>query len=376
MDNLLPTITVLMAEASVVLLFLLAILCWRYLRRKRQHEAEIETLIAMAQGREITLPTGAAQPEPEPAPVAPPESGPEAETAAPPVTGEAAGESEGGNDSSTPEPAPPLQPAKASARTAEPHAAVIAAAAAQDQLGEFLKAGLAEIRHAQELMDTKLNQIRHDHQKLAANIFRALEKTGKDIADSRHEIDSMQQVLGQLRKRIVATSSAVPAPTAPRPVAPRQLETAPEPAAAQRAEPRARVSVVSSGAAATSHEPVVTTEGLSPDDPDLILDRETLDRLAAPSDARPGNGGIAVEEISLDDLDPQDIREAIGGKSSPFSSPAQVFFQSSTENMPQGWYFSVHGGPPQGPFTDKLTAELVMEEVASSALPRRETGKA
>lgn len=375
MDNLLPTITVLMAEASVVLLFLLAILCWRYLRRKRQHEAEIETLIAMAQGREITLPGGAAQ-----------ESGPEPETAAPLVAREAAdesgseseSESESGNDSPAEPAATPPSP-RASARTAEPPpaaGAVVASAAAQDPLGEFVKARLAEIRHAQELMDAKLNQIRHDHQKLAANLFRALEKTGKDIADGRHEIDTMHQALSQLRKRIIATSSAVPAPT-PRPVAPRQAET-PEPAVAPPAEPSAppTVAAVAADAATAGHEPVALAEGLRADDPDLILDRETLDRLSAPSDARPGNGGIAVEEISLDDLDPQDIREAIGGKSSPFSNPAQVFFQSSTEDMPQGWYFSVHGGPPQGPFTDKLTAELVMEEVASAALPRRETGKA
>lgn len=371
MDNLLPTITVLMAEASVVLLFLLAILCWRYLRRKRQHEAEIETLIAMAQGREITLPTGAA-----PEPLAAQASGPEADTGSPVVARETAGES--GDHSSMPaqeQPAaPPHQPARASARAAEPApAAAIAAMAAQEQLGEFLKARLAEIRHAQELMDAKLNQIRHDHQKLAANIFRALEKTGKDVADSRHEIDTMHQLLGQLRKRIIANASAMPA-TAPRPV-PRRPETTPEPVAVPQPDPRASASAASSAGAA-DHESAAAAEGLSPDDPDLILDRETLDRLSAPSDARPGNGGIAVEEISLDDLDPQDIREAISGKSSPFSTPAQVFFQSSTENMPQGWYFSVHGGPPQGPFTDKLTAELVMEEVASSALPRRETGKA
>jgi hypothetical protein len=156
-------------------------------------------------------------------------------------------------------------------------------------------------------------------------------------------------------------------------------ESAPEPSAAaaqQPTEPRAPDASKPPSASPARDQSITVAEGLSPNDPDLILDREILDRLSSPDDARPGNGGIAVEEISLDDLDPQDIREAISGKNSPFATPAQVFFQSSTtEDMPQGWYFSVHGGAPQGPFTDKLTAELVMEEVACSTVPpRREVG--
>lgn len=359
MDNLLPTITVLMAEASVVLLLLLGFLSWRYLRRKRQHEAEIETLIAMAQGREITLPA--------------------ASTTEPPAVAVADGTQAAPSDTSEENDSVEKQAPGASDESVteeEPVPAPIPTAAEQHS---ELTARLAEIRHAQELMDAKLNQLRHDHQKLAANIFRALEKTGKDVASGRHEIDRTYQLLGELRKKIAAlpnTPTMTPAPAVATPRTQAAPIAEPRSAPAPQVEIAAEQVATHTGARQARIEASEADEllGLDPEDPDLVLDQDTLDRLAAPAAYRPGNGGIAVEEISLDDLAPQDIREAISGKSSLFSTPTQVFFQSSTQETAQGWYFSVDGGLPHGPFSDKLTAELVMEEVTGAAPPRRELG--
>lgn len=356
MDNLLPTITVLMAEASVVLLILLGFLCWRYLRRKRQHEAEIETLIAMAQGREITLPAANAIASPNTAQGA---SARESQTPDNKVESGAA-------QTDGQEPVPPDQ----EAAPAEP---VVQSAAPAIDYGE-LAARLAEIRHAQELMDAKLNQLRHEHQKLAANIFRALEKTGKDVAASRHEIEHGQQLLGELRKRITALPSMLSVPLASVVATQANTPRRPEPAP-QRPAPASEVgTAVNTGFPGPGVDGAAEHQGLDASDPDLILDQETIDRIAEPVPTRPGNGGIAVEEISLDDLDPRDIHEAISVKSPLFSPRAQVFFQSSTHDVAQGWYFSVDGSPPQGPFSDKLTAELVMEEVTGIAPQRREMG--
>jgi hypothetical protein len=358
MDNLLPTITVLMAEASVVLLILLGFLSWRYLRRKRQHEAELETLIAMAQGREVTLPPATtAKPATTP-------SGSGQESASPGIEAEKeADQTEAQSPLAADEQAPAVESIQ------QPVSPTVA-----DQ--SEIMARLAEIRHAQELMDGKLNQLRHDHQKLAASIFRALEKTGKEMAAGRHEIDRTHQLLNELRKRITALPTLLAAPLSAIHL-PQAQATKSGPASAAPEAPPSPPATTSPVEADSSPAMALDTgeiQGLDPQDPDLVLDQETLERLAEPVSRPPGNGGIAVEEISLDNLDPQDIHEAIGGKSSLFSTPTQVFFQSSTQDMAQGWYFSVDGGPPQGPFSDKLTAELVMEEVTGSAPLRRELG--
>lgn len=355
MDNLLPTITVLMAEASVVLLLLLGFLSWRYLRRKRQHEAEIETLIAMAQGREISVPSVAAATTPAQQPTA---------SGAEPAVSESNVAAESGSADSH-------EPAASAQEIAAPEPVQQRAAPAIDY--SELVARLAEIRHAQELMDAKLNQLRHDHQKLAANIFRALEKTGKDVTAGRHEIERTQQLLVELRKRITALPGMLSKPLASITASPTHAKSSPAPTPApQHAGPRDTIAEIHhaeiAAVAAEEHH------GLDPHDPDLILDKETLDRIAEPAHHVPGNGGIAVEEISLDDLDPRDIHEAISVKSPLFATATQVFFQSSTQDTAQGWYFSINGGPAQGPFSDKLTAELVMEEVTGVTPPRRELG--
>lgn len=371
MENLLPTITVLMAEASVVLLVLLAGIVFLNARRKRQHQAEIETLMEMANGRNISLPEqaqsaraerasaeAAAQEQPAV------EAGQNEPTAATQATADEPSAVQIGQEEKRPSPA---------ARPAihQPDPMVNRLAAEQqhpaDERLRKMDERLAEIRHALELMDGKVNQMRQDHQKLAATVLRALEKTGKETTALRQEFEPIQNVLNEVRKRMTATppvpaSAPVPAATsapdnkthrparAPHRPAAAGPAPAPRPARPEHAAPM---------------PPAASPTNTAGDDADYVLDAATLDRLVRPAEYGAATSGIAVEEISLDDIDLRDVMEAEeSSETSPFAAGDQIFFQSSTaQGMKQGWYFSVGGAEPQGPFADKLTAELIMEEV-------------
>lgn len=335
MENLLPTITILMAEASLVLLVLLIVLLYRYGRRKRQHQAEIEALIEMAHERRgapsVAAPLAAASQA---------TASPAAPTVADPAVGAAS--------------APARRPEATALRNPPPPADAETGAVPEETRSligtEQIAQGLAEIRQAMELLDGKVSQVRHDHHKLAAHIHRTMDRLGKEAAATRHEIDALGQVLNEIRRRMVSSAAAVPAAAAARAAAPRAPAGTRAPAEQAASQPAAQSSAPPKPAPA--------------DDPDYVLDAATLERLSNTAQFGVPSAGIAVEEISLSELnvdDPHGIGDA-GGP--PFSSEDQIFFQSSTtEEMEQGWYFSMIGAQPQGPFADKRTAERVLAEM-------------
>lgn len=379
MENLLPTITVLMAEASVVLLVLLVGVVFFNTRRKRQHQAEIDALMEMANGTNIALPgrarAGAAPAVGDANPTAvsssPDESADAALAGAPPsasdrqpAAAKAAAEPVGAREEKQPSPA-----AHAPQPAAHHHEH---APKPQDTNAERIRQiddRLAEMRHALELIDGKINRFRQDHQKLAATVLRTLEKSGKETLALRQEFEPIQQILHDVRTWM----ATAPIPAA----APARAEKAQEHAhpatASAPAEARSALPPRQPASAPVAMDVDAGTESTENDE-DYVLDAATLERLVRPAEYGATTRGIAVEEIDLDDLDPRIVMEAEEA-SSPFSARDQIFFQSSTaQGMKQGWYFSAAGSDPQGPFADKLTAELVMEEITGRS-PRTQSGQ-
>lgn len=296
MENLLPTITIVLAEISVVLLALLGLLLYRYARRKRIHQAEVETLMELASGHRIALPP--ASPQRSPAAAAARHKAPEAP--------------------------PPPPPEKSGA---EPAA-----------VADALARSLAQIHQAIETVDLKISQLRHDHHKLAANLQHLIEKAGKDVTSGRRELEKLGQIMNRIREGMDSVAGQV-ASQPPGPASPNPVSLRPEPSTPARRTPPA-------------------------EDPDFILDAHTLDRLMGTAEyGVPAGGGIDVREISLSDLNLDDPHGVEQPAANPFGKDPIFFQSSSTEEMERGWYFSVSGAQPQGPFADKQTALRALGEI-------------
>lgn len=393
MENLLPTLTIIMAEVALVLLVLLIVLLYRYGRRKRLHQAEIETLMEIAQERRITLPGAAAaavptqtqpqsplQPPPEqmmnqPAPstdagVAVPDN-----TTTATDTGQMVDTGIGlnieANTKTAAEIEPPSTPQETTPSAPTPavstEADVAAAAAAPSApISDEVARDLSEIHHAMDLMDIKLAQIRHEHNKLALNMQRALEKASKERAAMHREVSAIAHMLSDLR-RTLSLSGTAQAGTHEPPSAPVSLEEQRIAAAAATGAGAASTPAKAATPAPESKAQATRATENVPEDPDYQLDASTLDRLMNTAHfGGMSSTGIDVEEIDLGDLDLNDPHGmAQHDANRPFSQDAdQIFFQSSTTaNMKPGWYFSLRGGHPQGPFGDKQTAERVLSEM-------------
>ncbi len=240
---------------------------------------------------------------------------------------------------------------------------------------------LSEIHQAMDLMEIKLAQIRHEQNKLALNVQRALEKAGKERAAMHREVSAIAHLLSDMHRRLSlpngdiggvnARGNETTAATAPRER--HQPEAAPAntplPPAAETA-PAAKTPAPNTATAPRADADRVA------EDPDLELDASTLDRLMNTTYFGDiSSTGIDVEEIDLRELDIDDPHGLAQASGRPFSQDTdQIFFQSSTTaSMKQGWYFSLRGAHPQGPFGDKQTAERVLVETQGKT---RRTGQA
>lgn len=453
MDNLIPTATIILAEASVVLLVLLTILGVRYVRRNRQHRREIETLMDMARDSRISLPgpknAGAtpvtipadrgSQPS-TPAPAAVPAgAGTTLDEAATsrarqhatqvdPHPKDATGDSPAaaaGDPARAPATAPAESAVLASAPVHDPEPALApgrdpaeaAATAAPVTDGQDVET----LRRAVTALEAKVLQAHRDHVRLAARMQRAMDQVAGDVAAARRELAELADRLlnGPARAPHTAASESrdeVPFPTdaiRPAPAVPTDdlfeagppaAESPESPAPVPTTAPRSGVAAPSVRAPAplsppepTAQEEQVSTPGEDADDsdsrwihastgpgetpaigqttaadaeptaaedPDYILDSETIERLLGADGmaASAQDSGIDVEEISLSESGPQ-WNPAPARQ--PFASQQDnIFFQSSTAGgLEQGWYISLAGEPPQGPFSDKQTAERVLHEV-------------
>ncbi|MDR2877920.1 MAG: hypothetical protein LBV36_07785 [Chromatiales bacterium] len=401
MENLLPTITVLTAEASVVLLVLLIGVMFFSIRRKRQHQAEIEALMEMANGANITLPGKARKAtEAQAAPDANSKEAPAKESSPEP---RAQGPASVAVETTAATPAAELPsavaPAAAALREEKPVMAqppITAPAAHQheqppkaspvshemydmnDERLRQMDERLSEIRHALELMDGKISRFRQDQQKLMATLLRGVQKNSEETLAIRQEFESMPYILHEIRERMAVrptfseAASAETAPASSEMASTFSVEMHPaDEAFILPAEPAA--STFSTDAMMTALTSGVAND-LTNDDDDYVLDAATLELLvgAGPKLAEYGAAthGIAVEEIDINDIEPEIVMEAVEvAGPAPIEVADQIFYQpTSTLKMKQGWYFSAAGGEAQGPFANEMTAELVMEEITGRSL--------
>lgn len=227
---------------------------------------------------------------------------------------------------------------------------------------------IGEIHHAMDLMEIKLAQIRHEQNKLALNVQRALEKAAEERAAMHREVSAIAHLISDLRRHLTQPGGNRSAEKETVATAPHRaehyIETTTMGAPISTAEPITEEITIAAA------EPRASTIPATLDDPDYELDTTTLDRLmnTNPFSDLPG-AGIDVQEIDLNELDIGDPHGLTQNAKRPFAQDAdQIFFQSSTTaNMKQGWYFSLRGSYPQGPFGDKQTAERALAEMQGKA---------
>ncbi|MCO6412106.1 MAG: hypothetical protein J5I92_05115 [Thiogranum sp.] len=141
---------------------------------------------------------------------------------------------------------------------------------------------------------------------------------------------------------------------------PRRISTAPKTVAAPSPVTTAR-------SAAVLAQAVAQPEKSSVDEPQFAFDPAQIDDLFSAPSFIPGaaNTGINVEELDIGDLNPDPPAEGMGTtEKQPHYDAERVFYQASPQTgIKAGWYFTLRGGKTHGPFATKEAGDRVLKEM-------------
>lgn len=178
-----------------------------------------------------------------------------------------------------------------------------------------------------------------------------------------------ESVLNEL-KEVVQSATRQPRPApAMKPQVARMPTDMPRPAASAHktaAPPTPAHPATARSAVAVAHA-VAHKEKVSVEEPQFAFDPARIDDLFNAPSFIPGaaNAGINVEELDLEDLnpDPPDAG-AENPEEPPHYDAERVFYQASPQTgIKAGWYFTVRGGKTHGPFGTKEAGERVLQEM-------------
>lgn len=212
--------------------------------------------------------------------------------------------------------------------------------------------------------DSKVQPMTETHQAPASSTAPA--STHAIDATDKDDFTLPASVLNELDDVMKSAAAQQPPPAVRSQVArmkanvPRRVSIAPKTVAAP-------APVNTAKSAAVLAQAVAHPEKSSVEEPQFAFDPARIDDLFTAPSFIPGaaNTGINVEELDYEDMgldSPQG--ETDGSHEQPHYDADRVFYQSSPQTgIKAGWYFSLRGGKTHGPFGNKEAGERVLKEM-------------